>query len=147
MKTIFLFASLLFLGSTCNKEKIDCHKTITIFNNSKKDIYVLCDTQYPDTLYFGHFSSPASDSSKYKVPANSSSDNPLRNRDCWENDFTYGDLIASDTLMVYVFDANVVETVDWADVVHYYMVLKRYDLSMEDLKSMNWTITYPPPIH
>ena len=140
---ILLFTSLLFLGSTCKKEKEDCHKTITVFNNSEKAIYVSFDTHYPDTLYFGHYSGITSNAFANKILAKSSSDRPLQNKDCWESDFNYGVQIPSDTIMVYVFDAGVLEKEDWETVVHDYMVLKRYDLSLDDLKRMNWTITYP----
>jgi len=46
-------------------------------------------------------------------------------------------------MMVYVFDAHVIETTAWDSVKANYLVLKRYDLSLDDLKRMNWTITYP----
>nr|NQU93826.1 hypothetical protein [Bacteroidota bacterium] len=143
ISTIIIFSSVLLLANTCNKEKEDCHKTITIFNHSEKAIYILCDTHYPDTMYFSHSSSPTSDTFNNKILAKSASIRPLQNRDCWETIYNYGVQIPSDTLMVYVFDADVLENVDWADVVHYYLVLKRYDLSLDDLKQNNWTITYP----
>jgi hypothetical protein len=57
--------------------------------------------------------------------------------------FSHGVQIPSDTLMIFIFDAEVIETEEWSDVVHSYKVLKRYDLSLADLKRMNWTITYP----
>jgi hypothetical protein len=140
---IILLISLLFLGSNCNKEDDVCNKTITVINNSEKAIYVICETHYPDTLFFGHFSSPTLDSINNKILAKSSNNRSLLNRDCWEAVFNHGVQIPSDTLMVYVFDAEVLENMDWADIVHDYMVLKRYDLSLQDLERMNWTVEYP----
>ncbi|WP_372934900.1 hypothetical protein [Mariniphaga sediminis] len=140
---LFLLASLIFLGNTCNKEEGECHKSIIFKNNSEKALYVLKSTEFPDTLSFGTGPSPELNKSTYKVLSGETSENPLRNRDCWETDFTYVDIIPSDTLMIYIFDADTIENVDWADVVHYYMVLKRYDLSLDDLKRDDWTISYP----
>lgn len=65
----------------------------------------------------------------------------LWGRDCIE--IAFKDLISSDTLMVYVFDAETLEITPWDTVKANYMVLKRYDLSLEDLKKSDFTITYP----
>lgn len=143
MNILLLFASMLFFGSTCNKEIGDCHKHINIINNSDNAIYVMGDTHYPDTSYFGYFSSPISDSFSNKITSNSESNRPLQNRDCWETVFNYGVQIPSDTLMIFIFDEKVLKSVKWETIVKDYMVLKRYDLSLQDLESMNWTITYP----
>ena len=58
----------------------------------------------------------------------------------------FEDLLQSlkkDTLFVYVFDAEIVETTPWDTVLANNLILKRYDLSLEDLQNMNWTIIYP----
>lgn len=46
-------------------------------------------------------------------------------------------------IMYFIYDANTLETVPWDMVVKNYLILKRYDLSLEDLQGMDWTITYP----
>ncbi len=143
MQILYLFFTLLLLGSTCNKENEECHRNITIVNTSENSIYVWGDTYYPDTTYFGHYSGLTENAYHYKISAKSSSDRPLQNRDCWETVFSYGVQIPSDTLMIFIFDAEVLETEEWSNVVHSYKVLKRYDLSLADLKRMNWTIIYP----
>lgn len=143
MKILFLVTSVLFIGSTCNKKEEVCHKTISFINKSDEAIYVSCDTHYPDTLYFGHYSGLTSNAYTNKILANTKSDRPLQNRDCWETDFNYEDIIPSDTLMVYVFDAQILENTPWDSVVSNYLVLKRYDLSLQDLQNMSWAITYP----
>ncbi len=51
--------------------------------------------------------------------------------------------IPSDTLSVFVLHSDTLNKYTWGEVRDGYMILKRYDLSLEDLKSMNWTITYP----
>ncbi len=142
-KMQILFLTVLLLSSTCENEDEDCHKRITIINNSEKSIYVVGDTNYPDTTYFRHSSGPTEDPYNYRISAKSSSDRPLQNRSCWETIFSYGDQISSDTLMIFIFDAEVLETEEWSDVVHDYKVLKRYDLSLDDLMQNDFTITYP----
>lgn len=103
--------------------------------------YVIWDLEYPDTLNFGHFSSPALNSQTSKVMSNSSNSYALLIRDCWE--LYFDDIISSDTLLVYVFDAEIIDNVPWDSIVLDYMVLKRYDLSLENLKKMDWIIPYP----
>ena len=65
-----------------------------------------------------------------------------RGGDCIESHFGTW-LIPSDTFMIYVFDANILNTIPWDTIRKYDMYLKRYDLSLQDLKNSNWTITYP----
>lgn len=145
MKRIFFISilAITFLGTTCVKENENCHKTITFINASDENIYVIGDTYYPDTMYFGHSSSPKENETTQKVLANSISNKPLQSRDCWEIYFTTDGPLQIDTLMVYVFDADIVDSLPWSEVVHNYMVLKRYDISLKDLNTMNWSITYP----
>ena len=60
-------------------------------------------------------------------------------RNCIENTF---DRDGFDTIYVFIFDAEVVENTSWEDVARDYLVLKRYDLSLDDLKQLDWKITY-----
>ena len=46
--------------------------------------------------------------------------------------------------MYYLFSRDTLETVSWEEVVKEYKVLARYDLTLEDLERLNWTIYYPP---
>ena len=45
--------------------------------------------------------------------------------------------------MYFIYDACILETTPWDTIKAKYIVLKRYDLSLQDLQQMNWTITYP----
>lgn len=49
-----------------------------------------------------------------------------------------------DTLSIYFFHPDTLSTYDWSDIRSDYKVLKRYDLSIEDLTSLNFTVPYPP---
>ncbi|MFD1631674.1 hypothetical protein [Pseudopedobacter beijingensis] len=48
--------------------------------------------------------------------------------------------------MFYVFDGEVLENTDWKTVKANNMYLQRYDLSLEDLRKLNFTIPYPATI-
>lgn len=139
--TVSIALMMLFMGSNCDNK--DCHKTVSIVNTTDKDIYVIYNRDYPDTLSIQHDSSPVPDAYYTKVLANASSDQPVWSRSCWENSFVSEELLPSGILMVYTFDATTVENTPWETVTNDYMVLKRYDLSLQDLRNMNWVITYP----
>ncbi len=141
-KLVYPLLSIMLLGTTCD-ENHECHKSIMIINNSNQAIYVQGETHYPDTLYFGHYSGLTSNPEIFKVPPSSSSDNPLQRRDCYEDIFNYGVEIPSGILMVYIFDAGILESTPWSTVVNDYLVLKRFDLSLQNLQKMDWVITYP----
>ena len=49
-----------------------------------------------------------------------------------------------DTISIFLFDEETVETVPWETVVKEYLVLQRYDLSIEDFKRLDNDIHYPP---
>ncbi|WCM40833.1 hypothetical protein MG290_07550 [Flavobacterium sp. CBA20B-1] len=49
-----------------------------------------------------------------------------------------------DTLSIYFFDAYVVDNYSWETIREEYKVLKRYDLSIEDIQLLDYEITYPP---
>jgi len=136
--TTFVLAILL-LGSTCKKEGEDCHKTIMFANQIDNTLYVTLSYGYPDTLAI--YNNPSLVPNQYKVLPNETNEHSLSGRECIELEFNYS--IPSDTLMVYVFDANVLETIPWETVISDNLILKRYDLSLEDLQDSDWTITYP----
>ena len=49
-----------------------------------------------------------------------------------------------DTMSVYVFHSDTLKKYPWDEVGNKYMILKRYDLSLSDLKLLEWSIYYPP---
>lgn len=58
----------------------------------------------------------------------------------WEEIF---EKLPQDTLSVFIFHTDTLNKYTWEKVRDDYMILKRYDMSLEDLESLNWTITYP----
>jgi hypothetical protein len=132
---IILFLPLFF-GSQCHKD--ECHENILFINNSNIPLYILGDSNYPDTLSFSSCGGFIKD---LKVNAQSSSNYPLERRSCYESLFGYE--IKSNILMVYVFNADTVDNNSWSYIIDNYKVLYRYELTLEDLQRMNWTVTYP----
>lgn len=58
----------------------------------------------------------------------------------WEKFFQ---TLPMNILSVFIFHTDTLNKYTWEEVRDGYMILKRYDLSLEDLKQNNWTITYP----
>jgi len=46
-------------------------------------------------------------------------------------------------LMFFLFDDQVIQKVPWDTIVKYRMYLKKYDMTVDNLRNSNWTITYP----
>jgi hypothetical protein len=141
MKNNHLFQIILILliaiSVTCNRENTtDCHYTLTIQNNSNSDVYyyIWSDTTLDDANnpFPGNIST-------YKCPSKQSKVDRLR--DCWETD--YFPKALNGKISTYIFDAHIIETNSWDTIVKKYMILKRYELTLLDLDSLNWTITYP----
>ena len=51
--------------------------------------------------------------------------------------------LPADTLSVFFLDAKVFADSSWQTIRDKYLVLKRFDLSAEQLKNLNFTINYP----
>ncbi len=110
---------------------------LKISNKSGRELYFYEDFNYPDTtIRQRDITKSPSDNKIYigkeKIVAASSK---------WETIFNKE--IPSDTLMIFFFDASVIENTPWDTVKSQYLVLKRYDLSYDDLVRMDWIITYP----
>jgi len=60
----------------------------------------------------------------------------------WEKAFNEG-FFPKDTLSVFIFHSDTLKKYPWDLVRACYKILKRYDLSLYDLKKLDWTITYP----
>jgi hypothetical protein len=107
---------------------------LKITNNSDRIIYFYNSDIYPDTTI--SFEYNPINSIGYRVNPGVTESNRIRGT--WEDKFQY-----IDTLMIFIFDEETLQIVPWDTIQEKYMILKRYDLSLEDLQGMNWTITYP----
>jgi hypothetical protein len=136
-KLILLTTTILTILTGCDKRNIlgGEDDRLLIKNNSDKDIYTYAQSNYPDTSISSY--NPSFSKENYLVLAHS--EKRLISRS-WEQDIIRGQ---SDTLMIFLYDAQVLDSILWDTVKTNYLVLKRYDLSLQDLESMNWTVTYP----
>lgn len=65
----------------------------------------------------------------------------------WGNSENWEDRIksfGSDTLSIYFFHPDTLEMYPWEEIRDNYKVLKRYDLSIDDLKLLDFKVEYPP---
>lgn len=138
------FFLLLFCISCVDKKKNyeDCHHYMMIINNSSFTIYAHMGFKYPDTLGFtGQFPSPLVNDEKFRVlPGGENTDAVFLHDNCLEARIK-SKICPSDTMMVFLFREDSLLANDWEDAPNF--VLKRYDLTIDDLNAINWTITYP----
>jgi hypothetical protein len=132
MKTIYLFILCLLIINSCDLLNDEGLK-LRVNNVSNTPIYMEWTT---DTI-LDHLTNPIFYSQINKVEAHSIQKNyyGAPSTGLFDNKV--------DTLSVYIFDAQVLETTPWDTVKANYLVLKRYDLSLDDLNRLNWIITYP----
>lgn len=134
MRSLSLIIMTLLLGGCIDRHENDnCHKHVTIINNSSLPIYFYRSGLYPDTLTLNYDPTGVQ---YYKLGA-SSIKKDIR-RYCLEYDFD-----SQSIWMYFIFDAHLLETTPWDTVVKKYMILKRYDITLEDMQKSDWTITYP----
>ena len=132
------------ITNTCGlKDSENCHHSIEFTNNSDGllDVnFTIFSYYYPDPLDISKIPNFSEDQKNIK--SNETRKN-LYTRHCMEKYLNEGEWFF-DTVYVYVFDATVVENTPWEVVARDYLVLKRYDLTLEDLQLLNWKISYPP---
>lgn len=137
----FIVIFVFFLNSCCLFENPDRrHQIINIKNNSEIDIafypysFLPIGGCYPDTLL------PKANIGRYcsKIEP--------KHCEAWSPDLTAKDIRDSyikDTLIFFLFSVDTLNKYSWKEIREDYKILKRYDLSISDLDSMNWTIIYP----
>ena len=136
MKPIYLmFSCLLLANSTCDMVK-DEEQKLRINNKSEKAIYISWTRDYPDTS-INYLVNPTYNPQIKKVEAHSIQ------REYYSAPTKAFFKYNIDTLSVFIFDAQLLENTPWDTVKARYLILKRYDLSLDDLNKMNWIIAYP----
>lgn len=137
MKKKLIILLLCNFCLSCIHENEYSHHTITFYNYSDKEIYVVqSDRDYPDTASlqrYAFWNQPQI----YKVVSHGTNTDAFWRRSSYESSFKTW----QDTLIVLVFDAEILEINKIADDG---AVLQRYDLSLQDFQRLNWTLSYPP---
>ena len=105
-------------------------------NNSDVDVYIYLgaiERKYGGTLY--------PDTAISEVRAGT----PVpRGSIRYGNSFHEEVWIYTDTLCLFIFDADIYNTYSWEEIKSGYKILKRYDLTLEDFRRLGWRISFPP---
>jgi len=126
-----LLAFTMFVASTCHREGPDCHHNIIFRNGSKTPIiYALPFTDLSGCILENHFKADPGEEFALDLP-----------RYCWEQELAKGK-----NAELYVIDPakfNVgFRFYDCDSIPIKNKVLKHYELTLDDLKRNNFTITY-----
>jgi hypothetical protein len=130
-----IIMSLPLMSNSC-EEISGYDNRLTIVNNSDKRIFYVEGVTYPDTS-IGSYNPVRSFAEN---GANPHSSNGITILGKWEESFKE---LPVDTLMIFIFDADTLEQVPWDKIRSEYKILKRYDLSLQDLKDRDWKVVYP----
>lgn len=133
---IFVLLTLCVIISCRHIEDENHHYTITFYNKSDKEVYISESAEYPDTINVVNYHVLGMPEI-YKIFPQGINKTACEIRETYETFFKY----RNDTLMIYVFDAEVLER---NQRYNYDAVLQRLDVSLKDLQRLNWIITYPP---
>ncbi|MBO9204399.1 MULTISPECIES: hypothetical protein [Niastella] len=134
LTALLLITSCVLLSSTCQKEDPDpiC-KNLTINNNTDKAVYTLFSFDYPDTSL--NFQNPVISRTSKKLAAHSQATIDPRSN-CLEQ---FLDNPGVQKLSVFVFDAELVESTPWDQIRTQYQIIKRLDLTQDDLINNNYS--------
>jgi len=132
----YFILSCFFMYSSCKKESENCHLKIRVENLSNNDIYFTSSYRYPDTLTL--YPNPTLDPTSSYIEKKTYKNEIYRS--CIEGSINSSE---GNKIMYFIYDYSLLNSTPWDTVIKNYMVLKRYDLSLEDIQNMNWTITYP----
>lgn len=123
--TIFVF--LFFISSKCQEDNY--HLDLTIKNNSSSTISVSPSFTYPDTAIIcplGHYEILSGEEHKD------------HQRYGWEP--SIGKL---KYFQIFIIDPNIINSSPCDSIRKYNKILKRYQLNIDDLNRLNWTVIYP----
>ena len=124
MKVTIVFMLLILLSSSSCEKMVDHVYSIKIVNNSPDTILFYDSYDYPDTLIVSEKPSlTLVYPSKYSF---------LDSKKEWDEVL----VPSQDTISIYVLSKDTVENVSWDDIKGEYNILKRYDLSYEDLEEI-----------
>lgn len=135
---ILLFLYLICSANSCSKENGQGHadKRLNIINNTEHIIASFIQYNYPDTSIQDK-ETPGFNS----ISIEPHSKNVHLTFVSWETLINQNNQYG--IISILIFSSDTIQTYSWEEIQKNYNVLKRYDLSLQDLERMNWTITYP----
>lgn len=132
-RNILILSLIILFVNSCENKYYDFR--LKVYNNSEKTLYAMYYQSFPDTTLGLH---SFFKSTYHRISPGETY--TLRRGGTWETAFQE---YINGKIMVFVFDANIVENTPWDTIRKNYLILKRYDLSYDDIVSLNWIITYP----
>jgi hypothetical protein len=138
MKNIIFLMGVLISIQSCLDKPLDPKYALSVINNSEDSVCAYSadrrrPTQYPDTLLLAN--RPALFIIRPGGKSYNDSQIP------WTKEV---EQLPGDTLSVFIIDAKLYRDSSWSYIRDNYRILKRYDLSSDNLKLLNSEIPYPP---
>ena len=134
MKT-YLYTIIILLITSCIKLPGD--RRLTFKNNSNKDVYLTIGENYPDSSISIYNAGLDPASSKFVAKEERGYALVSNN---WESIFNNS---SQQKVYFFVIDASIIESVRWDTIKAKYLILKRYELTIDSLKNKDWQLTYP----
>jgi len=121
------FLILLLFFANCRNENL--HYDLIIKNNFSESICASYSQVFPDTTIDCRIIN-------FNIDAGGKYQLTIRNG--WENEFK-----RKSVLQIFVYDGNICKTEMCDTIKKYNKILKRYQLTLNDIESMNWIVNYP----
>lgn len=148
IKLALILTAVVLTLSSCYKDDANHHFRIPFKNNADYSIYLrraskTDNTMLPhfhDTILQSWYVDPSHDTFNNKIRPKEEFEDAFFDMTCYEASFGY----RYDTLLIFVFNVDTFDTYGWDYVREHYLVLQRYDLSLENLQSVNFRLSFPP---
>jgi hypothetical protein len=141
--SLLILSVIISILISCDPDFFEdgCHSHINVTNNSSMDICTDETYAYPDTTMRNI--NPLRQGRKVAAGKTDHGSSIGAAGVCIESKFAD---VQSDTISIFIFDAKFMENnLNNEDFrTNETMALQRYDLTLDDLNSLNWTISYPP---
>jgi hypothetical protein len=125
---------------TCRKKETEhCHYRLYLTNYSDKNLYTVISYDYPDTSL--NFQEPISDALGGSVAPNNKNNIRHDESKCIESNILDN---GYEKLSVFIFDAALVDSTPWSQVRQNYLVLKRLDYTLDELRDRKFELEYYP---
>lgn len=125
---ILILLAIVLCGYSCEK-LVDHTYIIRVQNNSIDTVQIYASYSYPDTLLL--------DEKPILKMIYPNMESSLESKKDWK------EKLPNDTISIFILSKDTVDMYSWDKIKNDYNILWRYDLSLEDLEHMNWTVTYP----
>jgi hypothetical protein len=138
LKLIASTLMLLLMASACEKPRNGDPIEIIVINNTKDTLCYGLQFNYPDTVLINQ--------KEYPHLAQGTVADPYSKSRFWEFtgwDRTLRKEYKTDGLVCIVYSLDTIRKYPFEQIQQDYNILKRHVLSIEQLKAINWTITYP----